>query len=82
MLGIDNHPIGSSSDLVVALRQYKPNQSVGITYERDGGDQVALAILAEKLRAVIWPRSQARCSGERVWRRRMAQTVRAEAAAR
>ena len=49
VLGIDNHPIGSSSDLVVALRQYKPNQPVGITYERDGGDQVAIAILAEKL---------------------------------
>ncbi|MGZ4716213.1 MAG: S1C family serine protease [Acidimicrobiales bacterium] len=49
VLGIDNHPIGSSSDLVVALREYKPNQSVGITYERDGGDQVAIAILAEKL---------------------------------
>ena len=49
VLGIDNHPIGSSSDLVVALRRYKPNESVGITYERDGGDQVALAILAEKL---------------------------------
>ena len=51
VLGVDNHPIGSSSDLVVALRQYKPNQSVGITYQRDGGDQVALAILAEKLSA-------------------------------
>ena len=49
VLGIDNHPIGSSSDLVVALRQYKPNQPVGLTYERDGGDQVAIAILAEKL---------------------------------
>lgn len=49
VLGVDNNPIGSSSDLVVALRRYKPNQSVGITYQRDGGDQVALAILAEKL---------------------------------
>jgi S1-C subfamily serine protease len=49
VLGVDNHPIGSSSDLVVALRLYKPNQSVGITYRRDGSDQVALATLAEKL---------------------------------
>ena len=49
VLGIDAKPIGSSSDLVVALRQYKPNQPVGITYERDGADQVAIAVLAEKL---------------------------------
>jgi S1-C subfamily serine protease len=39
--------IGSGSDLVVALRRYKPAESVAITYLRGNEEQVAFATLAE-----------------------------------
>jgi putative serine protease PepD len=48
VIGIDNQTsIESSSDLVVALRQHHPGESVGISYIRGVDQQVALATLAE-----------------------------------
>ncbi|HEY5154733.1 MAG TPA: trypsin-like peptidase domain-containing protein [Acidimicrobiales bacterium] len=48
VVGVDESPIDSSSDLVVALRRHKPSESVGITYLRAGEAGVALATLADK----------------------------------
>ena len=48
VVGVDDAPVASSSDLVVVLRRHKPNESVGITYLRSGEAGVALATLADK----------------------------------
>ena len=48
VVGIDDAPVASSSDLVVVLRRHKPNESVGVTYLRAGEAGVALATLADK----------------------------------
>ena len=42
VLALDDAPIDSSSDLVVALRSHQPGESVAITYVRDGDQQVAM----------------------------------------
>ncbi|HEX7444075.1 MAG TPA: trypsin-like peptidase domain-containing protein, partial [Acidimicrobiales bacterium] len=48
VVGVDDITVSSSSDLVVALRRHRPNESVGITYWRANEAGVALATLADK----------------------------------
>jgi len=48
VVGVDDAPVDSSSDLVVALRRHRPSESVGVTYLRSGEAGVALATLADK----------------------------------
>ena len=48
VVGVDDAPVESSSDLVVTLRRHKPSESVGVTYLRAGEAGVALATLADK----------------------------------
>jgi putative serine protease PepD len=48
VVGVDGTAVESSSDLVVALRRHRLNESVGVTYLRSGEAGVGLVTLADR----------------------------------
>jgi S1-C subfamily serine protease len=48
VIGVDDAPVTSMSELIVALRRHQPGETVSLRYLRDGEDQVTLATLQER----------------------------------
>lgn len=48
IIAVDGEPVTSLNDLVVALREHQPGQTLALTYVRRGSEAVALATLMAK----------------------------------